>query len=364
MKKRKSAALRVVLFIIAVAVCAVCAVVLVLVPSSNPRTTNPTASSLSARTSSLITAGPSRSECLEPNFTDTGLAALQGALTKFDDVTDSRVTCVSLYLDSSLTWAEWVHPWVTNPALGYSAWVAEQPQHRQLVMQVNLIPNNLEDLNDPLNWEQACANGKYDTYATELGTTLVNAGLQKSVLRLGAEMNGIWESDFIGTSIVEQHLWAVCFANEVTALRRSSGERFLFDWNPNACKGDIPYQNYYPGNAYVDIVGLDLYDVGCLTPTTPLTFPELASEPFGLRSFESFAKSNRKPMSFPEWGLQPDPAGDDPGYINGIGSTFAKGDFAFECYFDADLQIRAYLPLGPRTPLSLKAFRRWFGDGL
>ena len=58
MKKRKSAALRVVLFIIAVAVCAVCAVVLVLVPSSNPRTTNPTASSLSARTSSLITAGP------------------------------------------------------------------------------------------------------------------------------------------------------------------------------------------------------------------------------------------------------------------------------------------------------------------
>ena len=65
------------------------------------------------------------------------------------------------------------------------------------------------------------------------------------------------------------------------------------------------------------------------------------------------------PMSFPEWGLLQSPKGDDPAYINGIGSTFAKGNFSFEKYFDAG--DRGTLQVGPATPLSLAAFQKWFG---
>jgi hypothetical protein len=66
------------------------------------------------------------------------------------------------------------------------------------------------------------------------------------------------------------------------------------------------------------------------------------------------------PMSFPEWGLLPSPSGDDPQYIDGIGSTVATHDFAFESYFDSQIQT-GVLALSSATPLSLAAFQQWFG---
>jgi hypothetical protein len=312
----------------------------------------------------LITAGPSRSECLTPALVDNkyGLSYLQSLITSFDSVTDSSVSCISSYLNGAPNWSAWDHPWIESPMYGYSSWVMESPQTRELVLEVNLIPNNLENVNNPSKWEKSCAAGKFDGYAKTLGESLVSAGLQNSVIRLGAEMNGVWEADFIGTTKHEQNMWAKCFANEVTGMRQATGEHLLFDWNPNACKGDYAYSNYYPGNAYVDIVGLDLYDVGCETPYTPLSFSQLASEPAGLNKIEAFAKQKGKPMSLPEWGLSTIPSGDDPGYINGIGSAVANGDYAFETYFDASGYNVKALPLGPKTPLSLTAFRQWFGD--
>jgi hypothetical protein len=314
-------------------------------------------------TTALITAGPSRNECLEPNFDDTGLAALQSAITSFETTTESTVTCVLAYLDGALSWSQWVHPWVSEARYGYSTWVAEDPQSRQLILQVDLIPHSLENQGDPLGWEQSCAKGQFDFRAEQLGKNLVAAGLGNSVIRLGAEMNGPWEADFVGATTVEQNLWATCFDNEVTALRQAPGEHFLIVWNPNACTENIPYLNFYPGNAYVDIVGLDLYDGKCTAPsgsTTPITWKQLVNEPAGLASFEAFAKAQNKPMSFPEWGLLQVPNGDDPAYINGIGSTFTRSDFAFESYFDA--RDSGNLQLGPATPLSLAAFQKWFGN--
>jgi beta-mannanase len=231
-----------------------------------------------------------------------------------------------------------------------------------MVLQVNLIPDGLQNINDPLGWEQSCAAGQFDTYAKQLGINLVNSGLGNSVIRLGAEMNGPWESDFVGTTTTEQSLWATCFANEVTAMRQVAGEHFLFDWNPNACYENIPYNNFYPGNSFVDIVGLDFYDGSCLAPsnsTTPLSWTQLSNLPAGLTSFEAFAQQKGKPMSFPEWGLLEHPNGDDPAYINGVGATFASQNFSFEAYFDSNDD--GTLPIGSSTPLSLEAFQKWFG---
>jgi outer membrane protein OmpA-like peptidoglycan-associated protein len=312
--------------------------------------------------SAPIAVGPSRSECLTPDFDDTGLAALQAAVVSFQTLTNSTVSCVSTYLDGALNWGQWDDPWITQSQYGYTSWVAEAPQTRQLVLQVNLIPDSLEDQSDPLGWEQSCASGQFDSYATELGTNLVAAGLQNSVLRLGAEMNGTWEADFMGTTTQEQNLWAACFANEVTSLRQAIGEHFLIDWDVNAGKGGYPFANFYPGNSSVDIVGLDLYDVDSNTPNTSQTFSTLADEPFGLSDFEAFAAAQGKPMSFPEWGLSNSPSGDDPGYIDGMGSSVAGGDFAFETYFEGAGTTSTTLPLGASTtPLSLISYQQWFG---
>jgi Glycosyl hydrolase family 26 len=311
-------------------------------------------------TTALITAGPSRESCIYPR---TSGGDLQPALLSTEFAIGMSVSCVSAYLDGATSWAEWEDPWITEPQKGYTSWVRAEPQDRQLVLALDLIPDTLEDQNDPLIWEQSCAKGRFDHYAKRLGTNLVAAGLGYSVLRLGPEMNGPWEPDFMGNTVSEQKLWASCFANEVTAFREAPGEHFLVVWNPNACTENIPYLNYYPGNAYVDILGLDLFDGVCAAPTgstTPITWNQLANEPAGLASFEAFAKVQNKPMSFPEWGLLRDPNGDDQAYINGIGSTFTKGDFAFESYFDAG--DGETLQLGPATRLSLAAFQKWFDN--
>ncbi len=273
------------------------------------------------------------------------------------------MTCLSAYLNGAPTWSAWEHPWVTSAQYGFTSWVAQEPQIRQVVLQVDLIPTNLENVDNPSKWEMSCARGDFDSHATEFGQNLVAAGLENSVLRLGPEMNGIWEDDFVGTTIREQRLWATCFANEVTGLRHAVGEHFLIDWNPNACKESIPYARYYPGNSYVDIIGLDLFDVGCETPRTPLSFTQLSDEPAGLAHFEAFGASKGKPMSFPEWALSSIPSGDDPAFISGMGSTFDSKNFAFETYFDGGGRNIKALPLGPQTPRSLVAFQEWFGGG-
>jgi hypothetical protein len=312
-----------------------------------------------------IIAGPSRSECLTLNMvaSRSGLAYVESLISGFESETDSSVTCISAYILNMSNWSQWVHPWVVNAEPGFSSWVAQDPQVRQLILAVGMIPNQLENINNPLSWEKSCAAGDYDGYVKQLGKNLVDAGLGNSVIRLGPEMNGIWETYFVGTKKVEQKTWAKCFAAEVTSFRQVSGEHFLIDWNVNACTGDYPYANYYPGNAYVDIMGLDLYDVGCETPYSSLTFSELSSERLGLSAFEDFAAKKGKPMSLPEWGLSSIPAGDDPAYIAGIGSTVANGDFAFQTYYDQSGPNLKALPLGPNTPLSLVAYRDWFGDG-
>jgi hypothetical protein len=261
------------------------------------------------------------------------------------------------YLNGEPSWSQWEDPWVTAPQYGYTQWVAESPQSRQLVLQVDLIPDSLENTNNPLSWEQSCAAGDFNSYATTMGNNLVAAGLQNSVIRLGPEMNGTWEADYMGSTAQEQSLWATCFDNEVTGLRQAAGANFLIDWNPNAC--NIPFSTIYPGNAYVDIIGIDAYDASCVT-SSPVTFSQLANEPGGLASVQAFANSQGKPMSLPEWGLLASPAGDDPGYINGIGSMVANGDFSFEAFFDAGAQHT--LELGPGNPLSLAAFQQWFGN--
>jgi beta-mannanase len=222
-----------------------------------------------------------------------------------------------------------------------------------------MIPSSAQT-SSPLTWEQACAAGNYNSYATQLGTNLVAAGLQDSVIRLGWEMNGPWEGDFVGDTVQEQSLWATCFDNEVTAFRQAAGEHFLIDWNPNSCTEGIPYANYYPGNAYVDIMGLDFYDVSCDTPNTAVSFAQLASVPSGLNGFKSFAAAQGKPMSLPEWGLSSTPSGDDPGYINGVGSTVNNGNFAFQEYFDVSDGGTMLLTSG--TPQSVAAYKQNFGN--
>ena len=130
-------------------------------------------------------------------------------------------------------------------------------------------------------------------------------------------------------------------------MRSVPGAHFLFDWCVNANYRDIPLADFYPGNAYVDIIGIDFYDqTGVSIPAVgqPGRFQALANEPLGLYAVEAFAAAHNKPLSIPEWGTVTT-QGDDGAYVTAIGNFVASNDVAYQAWFNAER--RQHLPAGP-----------------
>jgi hypothetical protein len=84
-----------------------------------------------------------------------------------------------------------------------------------------------------------------------------------------------------------------------------TGAHFTFEWNPTI--GDLGVGNlskYYPGDDYVDDIGLDVYDIAQGTyPGAKAEFRHVLTERYGLNWLTRFATSHDKPVVLPEWGL-------------------------------------------------------------
>src|SRR6202453_3633679 len=207
------------------------------------------------------------------------------------------------------------------------------------------------------------ATGAYDSYFTTLAQTLVAAGQANAYLRLGWEFDGSWTAWYAGTPSAEAS-FATYFQQIVTAMRSVSGEHFRFVWNPDS--GAFTESGYsvaaaYPGNDYVDVIGLDAYDQSWATPQTPTNAWSSTSLP-SLTAAQQFASAEGKPLAFPEWGVtirsDGHGLGDDPYYINHMVAWMETGsnDVAFESYFDDSTGGVNSLITGGSFPESLAAF--------
>jgi len=334
-------------------------------PTPTPTPTPP------AGSSGVITAGNSKVNCISiaaGTYGEISLANLAAA----EKVTGITYNCLETFANPSPTWADWVAPWQftndPNPS-DTASWEHWVQSGNQMLLGVDLIPQSAGSTSNPLAWEQACDSGSYNSYATQLSKNLVSYGAGSITIRLGIEANGSWEADYTGSTSTELADWAKCFDNEVSAMRAVPGAHFLFVWNPNVCTQSFPINEYYPGNAYVDIIGIDAYDSDChyssLTTVSmegwQAYYTDSASYPGAgfpsLSNMLAFAKSNNKPLSFPEWGLnQGGP--DDATYVTDMGQMFNQNEFSFECYFDDgndDIQ-----PLGPGIPNATAAYKQQF----
>jgi Glycosyl hydrolase family 26 len=311
-------------------------------------------------------AGGAKDHCIDLPFAD-------GVLDKSEITAASRLTgvkygCLSTFANPSPQWSDWDNPWMfSNASDGWDAWLAAGPDH-QVILGMDLIPESASDNSNPLAWEQPCASGEYDQYATKLAKNLVSHGAGNVVIRLGVEANGSWEYDYVGTTNAEMSSWATCYDKEVAAMRAVPGANFQFVWNPNSCTANLPISKWYPGNSYVDIIGVDAYDKDCETLKTvsqegwAAYSTDSASEGAGnpdfpsLANVEAFAVANGKPMSFPEWGLTG--SGDDASYVSEIARAFDNGDFAFESYFD--INGKDVTALSAKVPNATAAYAQAF----
>jgi hypothetical protein len=342
------------------------------VPNNRPKPTvqstpEPVTSASGTKPGGIITAGDSKANCINLDF--SGGVLDQSVVSAASNLTGVTYNCLGIFANPMPTWADWETPWMfSTTSDGWDAWLAASPAH-QVVMGMDLIPQSVSDNSNPLTWEEPCAAGDYNQYATALARNLVSYGAGSVVIRLGVEANGNWEADYVGTTTQEMNDWAQCYDNEVAAMRAIPGTDFLFVWNPNVCTADLPLDEWYPGNSYVDIIGVDAYDEDCSTLKTvsqegwtaystdsAANTPNDPSFP-SLDNIEAFAAAKGKPLSFPEWGLDSG-LPDDATYVADMTQMFSQDNFAFETYFDSNDDGIA--PLGSTIPNATAAYSQAF----
>lgn len=175
-------------------------------------------------------------------------------------------------------------------------------------------------------WASAATGGMDATWKAQMATINAKWGSIAAVqLSMAHELNGNW------------YPWSVKSgqqANVIAAWRRfhgivqsdlvAKGRNAKVTINFNAEDVGAPArESYWPGDAFVDIVGVDVYDgLGNHEPQIP--------------GWLAFAKSHGKAVSFPEWGLNPEQISDNPDFITRMHDLFVANvaTLAGEAYFN------------------------------
>jgi hypothetical protein len=223
-----------------------------------------------------------------------------------------------------------------------------------------MVPNDA-----PSDWAVLGAQGAYDGYARQLAENLVSEGMGNSVIRLGWEANDTSNPENeLPSDSSEYADWATYWDNIVSSMRAVPGANFQFDWTVNQYYRPLPLADWYPGDNFVDIIGIDAYDSGIYTSglTPEQRWLDLLGEQDGLSAVAAFAAEHGKPLSIAEWGLADSSvggAGDDPTYVEGLGSFIATHDVEYNSYFYSTAPGNNLLYLTD-APLSLAAYQQSF----
>ncbi|MFG2159006.1 glycoside hydrolase family 26 protein [Streptomyces olivaceus] len=168
---------------------------------------------------------------------------------------------------------------------------------RMLVLNVPMMERNEEHVGDDevrALLSQGAA-GRFDQHFRALAERLVALKVPDTVLVLGWEMNGTTYTHRCGP---DPEAWKTYWNRIVTTMRSVPGQKFRFDFAPSRGRDAVPWTQCYPGDATVDIIGMDSYD-----QPRGMPFDEQVKEPYGLQAHVDFAKAHGKPVSYPEWGL-------------------------------------------------------------
>jgi hypothetical protein len=208
------------------------------------------------------------------------------------------------------------------------------------------------------------ANGKYDELYRTYGGLLVNNGYGGFVIRLGWEFNANW---YPWSATKDPQAWADAWRRIVTVLREIEGAKFQFDWCPAASARGFSADRAYPGDDFVDFVGIDFYNMPVDgKPQTPeQRWQTRMNMHHGLKWQRDFAQDHRKRMSIPEWGTGPHAkyggAPDDAYFIEQMAAWMSDNKVAYHNYWEyknKDLDTR--LSNGSQ-PKAAAAFLKFFG---
>ena len=184
-------------------------------------------------------------------------------------------------------------------------------------------------------------------------------GFAGAIIDLGREMTGGWYNwTERKCPPTEPDCYALAWRHAVDAMRSVPGQHFRFLWTvfPNTAAAIYAW----PGAAYVDLVGTDVYDwYGGPGNTYPHTasgqldhdarWREILTLPGGLDWLAQLSRLTGKPVAIPEWGLDFHYYGgkDDPAFITRM-LTWLHAHHAIGVYWAVEhVANDQILPPGP-----------------
>lgn len=208
--------------------------------------------------------------------------------------------------------------------------IALMPKDRPCIIDVTPWPGSSG------NWTDMAA-GMYNSHYYNMGATAANSatnGGHPVIIRLAWEFNGGGVNGVAPATFIQA--WRNAY-NQAKAGAGAHPERVLFNWSLmdlRDANGQSVF-NYYPGDGYVDILGIDNYD------NTPHAYNQAqfdSQQASIYNTFYNFCQAHGKLMALDEWGGAADNGGtpnDNPFYIQAMYAWIRahKAGLAYEMYF-------------------------------
>ena len=208
----------------------------------------------------------------------------------------------------------------------------------------------------------AAAAGADNQQFYQLGELLVRDGLSGTIINLSREMNGEWYAwSERRAPRSEPDAFILAWRQVVTTMRSVPGEHFKFLWT--LYPGQASAAEAWPGSAYVDYVGTDIFD---WYGTSHGSYPRTASgaldwagrwqetltvTPGGLDWTARFSELTGKPIIVPEWGLDFHSfGGQDDIYFLTHMTAWLKAEHAIGLYWAGGHVALSGWPGGPLIP--------------
>lgn len=208
----------------------------------------------------------------------------------------------------------------------------------------NWMANDLwKDIGHPVLWSvpllvwdgspnlAQAASGQFNDHYESVAQSLLagRAGDDDPIyVRTGWELNipgHPWyavghEQDFIGA-----------FRQFVDTFRDVS-DRFKFEWNVNHSWGS-DLMKAYPGDNYVDVMGMDVYwNVSQQGSDPTKAWNYAVNAPSGLEWLERTADAHGKPTAYSEWGVD---SNNSESYIRNMDAWFESHDVLYQSYWNS-----------------------------
>ena len=183
---------------------------------------------------------------------------------------------------------QWNEPLVSGTEI-------QQTAQRGITPIISWEPQDPTNPSDPAYRLAAIASGAWDTCITQSARSAADTATPM-LINLAPEMNGSWSPWGPGHNANTPQEFVAAYRHVVDIFRAQGASNVGWIWAPNAdWNAQEVYGSYYPGDGYVDWLGMDGYNFGTMTSDGWLTPAQI----FG-RSYAALTGLSAKPIIIEE----------------------------------------------------------------